>query len=511
MEKRVLIAGILSLLVIFLYQYLMTGFVQPPPKEVELKEDKRVAPPPKVEVSPPRVERVSTVETPLYRATLVDIGGGVTSWQLKGYREDMEEASKMVEIVGLSLATGSTIQTGFAKTNLPEAIPFKVDTESLTLTRGQKGEMVFTWDSPDTSGVRIEKRYTFSGDTYTILMEVSISNNSPQPLKGVITTDLMTPFPPPEGRDGYFHAGPVARINGNILRKAPVGVIKGKIDWVGLEDKYFISALISKDKDVEWSDVHQEGVVRTRLTEPVNLPPQGKMTTLYKTYIGPKEFDTLKGLGVGLEDSVEFGWFAFLAKPLLKLMVFLYGFIPNYGLVIILLTVIIKIIFHPLTRYSVASMKEIQRLQPQMVAIRERYKNDKEKMQKELMDLYKRNRINPLGGCLPIVLQIPVFIALYEALYTSIELRHAPFVFWIKDLSAQDPYYVTPILMGVTMVLQQKMTPTTMDPQQAKIMLIMPIVFTFLFLTFPSGLVLYWLVNNIISIAQQYYIQKTVK
>lgn len=489
----------------------MTGFVQPPPKEVEVKEDKGVASPPKIEVPPPLVEKVSTVETPFYRATFVGMGGGIISWQLKNYREGLGEASKMAETIGLPPAVGSTLQTGFTKTNLPEAIPFKASTESLNLARGQKGEMVFTWDSPDASGVRIEKRYTVSGDTYTTLMEVSITNNSPQPVQGVMATDLMTPFPPPEGRDSYFHAGPVARINGNILRKAPVGVITGKIDWVGLEDKYFISALITKDKDIQWSEVTQTGAVRARLTETINLPSQGRMTAAYKTYIGPKEFDTLQGLGVGLEDSVEFGWFAFLAKPSLKLMVFLYNYIPNYGLVIILLTVIIKIIFHPLTKYSLASMKEMQKIQPQMAAIRERYKNDKEKMQRELMELYKRNKINPLGGCLPIVLQIPVFIALYEALYTSIELRHAPFVFWIKDLSAKDPYYVTPILMGITMVIQQKMTPTTVDPQQAKIMLIMPIVFTFLFLTFPSGLVLYWLVNNIISISQQYYIQKTVK
>lgn len=509
MEKRVLIAGILSLLVIFLYQYLMTGFVQPPPKEVEVKEDKGVANQVKAEVPPPRMEKVSKVETPLYRATFVDIGGGLISWQLKRYREGLEEASNMVEIIGLSPAMGSTLLTGFIKTDLPEVIPFKADIDSLTLNHGQKGEITFTWDSPN--GVRVEKRYTFSGDTYTILMEVSISNNSLQPIQGVMATDLLAPFPPPKGRDSYFHAGPIARINGNILRKAPVEVMKGKIEWVGLEDKYFISTLIVKDKDIQWLGTPQEGVVRTRVAEPINLPSQGRMTTVYKAYIGPKELDTLKGLGVGLEDSVEFGRFAFLAKPLLQLMVFLYRSIPNYGLVIILLTVIIKIIFHPLTRYSLSSMKEMQKIQPQMLAIRERYKNDKEKMQRELMELYKRNKINPMGGCLPIILQVPVFIALYEVLYTAIELRHAPFFLWIKDLSDKDPYYVTPILMGITMVIQQKMTPTTMDPQQAKIMLIMPIVFTFLFLAFPSGLVLYWLVNNIISIAQQYYIQKTVR
>ena len=221
--------------------------------------------------------------------------------------------------------------------------------------------------------------------------------------------------------------------------------------------------------------------------------------------------DILTAQGVHLEDSIDLGWFSFMAKPFLMAMNFLHAYIPNYGLVIILLTVIIKILFHPLTKKSLNSMKEMQKVQPQIVALRERYKDDKEKMNRELMELYKRYKINPVGGCLPMILQIPVFIALYNVLSASIELRHAPFALWIYDLSAKDPYYVTPILMGATMLIQQKMTPSTVDPTQAKVMLIMPVVFTFMFLNFPSGLVIYWLINNVLSIAQQYYIQKTAK
>ncbi|MBI5286408.1 MAG: membrane protein insertase YidC, partial [Deltaproteobacteria bacterium] len=470
----------------------------------------------KVEAAPPQVrrEKVYIVETPLYRATFVDAGGGIKGWELKHYKETMEEGSKRVEMLALPPGAGPTLDTRLLNTGLPEGLVFKASTDSLSITSGQKGEMVFTWHSPE--GVRIDKRYRFSSDSYTVLVEVSLQNNSPQPINGVTATDLVGPLTPPVGRDGYFHTGPIAYINGRLVRKTPTqgeDVVKDRLDWAGLEDKYFASILIPQDpKDIQLTTgIHSQGAVRARFTKPVTVPPRGKVTTTYKAYIGPKDFDTLKDFGVGLEEAIEFGIFAFLARPSLQVLRFFYSYLHNYGLAIILLTVIIKILFHPLTRHSLTSMKELQRIQPQMMAIRERYKNDKEKMNKELMELYKRYKINPLGGCLPIILQIPVFIALYEALYASIELRHAPLVLWIKDLSAPDPYYVTPILMGGTMLIQQWMTPTTVDPQQARIMLIMPVIFTFLFLTFPSGLVLYWLVNNVLSIAQQYYIQKTVR
>ena len=187
---------------------------------------------------------------------------------------------------------------------------------------------------------------------------------------------------------------------------------------------------------------------------------------------------------------------------------FFYGFIGNYGFAVILLTVCIKLIFWPLTQKSYKSMKGMQKLQPEMKKMREKHGKDKQKLNQEMMSFYKDNKVNPLGGCLPMVIQIPVFFALYRVLLGSIELRHAPFMLWITDLSAKDPYYVTPLIMGVTMFLQQKMTPTNMDPTQAKIMLMMPVVFTFMFLNFPSGLVLYWLTNNLLTILQQYLIKR---
>jgi len=196
---------------------------------------------------------------------------------------------------------------------------------------------------------------------------------------------------------------------------------------------------------------------------------------------------------------------------MLHALKFFYGYIPNFGIGIIIITVVLKILFFPLTHKSYKSMKDMSKLQPKMAALKEKFKNDKDGLNKAVMELYREHKVNPLGGCLPMIVQIPVFFALYKALMFSIELRHAPFMLWITDLSDKDPYYITPLLMGVTMFIQQKMSPSNMDEMQQKIMLALPVVFTFMFLTFPSGLVLYWLVNNILTIGQQLYINKLVK
>ncbi|HLB25006.1 MAG TPA: membrane protein insertase YidC, partial [Nitrospirota bacterium] len=225
-------------------------------------------------------------------------------------------------------------------------------------------------------------------------------------------------------------------------------------------------------------------------------------------YGGPKEYDRLKAVGAGLERSVDFGWFAFIAKPLFVSLKYFYGMVHNYGWAIIIITVIIKLIFAPLTHSSQKSMKRMSKLQPHFAELKEKYKGDPTRMNQEMMGLYKKHKVNPLGGCLPMLIQIPVFIALYNVLNNSIELRQAPFALWLTDLSAKDPYYVLPILMGLSMLAMQKMTPTSMDPKQNRIMMLMPVVMTFMFINLPSGLVLYFTVSNLLSMAQQLYINK---
>jgi YidC/Oxa1 family membrane protein insertase len=256
------------------------------------------------------------------------------------------------------------------------------------------------------------------------------------------------------------------------------------------------------------------------LNPPLKLYQGQKATLDYTAYFGPKDLDVLHSLNLKLEHVVDFGWFDIIAKPLHGFLKYIYGLVKNYGIAIIILTILIKILFWPLTNKSYKSMKAMQKLQPHMAKIREKYKNDKEMLNQELMALYKTHKVNPFGGCLPMIIQIPAFFALYKILGYSIEIRHQPFLWWINDLSAPDrlnigidiPYVgglpILTLLMGASMFIQQKMTPVTGDPAQAKIMMMMPIIFTFMFINFPSGLVLYWLINNILSIGQQSYINR---
>lgn len=532
MEKRVVLALVLSLAVLFFYQFFLEKWIAPPPvKKVAADKNapEQARKPESVSAAPVKkeepvavikyTEETATVETPLYKAVFSGKGGGIKSWVLKNYKQGLGQAANNVEMTVPELDE-YPLEDRLVKGAATEPLYFKASKASIALNPGQKEELVWTWQSPD--GVRIEKRYAISADTYSIQAETTVLNVSSNPFQGKLSTGLVSSVKLLEKRGGSYHKGPVFYPDGGILTKGMKQgeeIKAGKMGWAGLEEMYFISAIIPKKaEEAKWSSAIIGDLVKVEAVIPVNLPPNGSANISYAVYIGPKEMGILKAQGVHLEDSIDYGWFPLgralnkaVAKPMHTAMNFLYIYISNYGLVIILLTVIIKILFHPLTKKGLNSIKEMQKIQPQLAALKERYKDDKEKMNRELMDLYKRYSINPMGGCLPMVLQIPVFIALYNVLSTSIELRHAPFAFWIRDLSAHDPYYVTPILMGGTMLIQQKMTPSAMDPAQAKMMLIMPVVFTFMFLNLPSGLVLYWLVNNVLSIAQTYYIQKTAK
>ena len=287
---------------------------------------------------------------------------------------------------------------------------------------------------------------------------------------------------------------------------------KGELKWFAFEGEYFTALLISppteKNLTLFVKGDEKNLFKANMINAPVSIPPKQAIKVPYRIYIGPKEIDQLKELGAGAENLVDFGFFQIVAKPLLWFLKFTNKVTRNFGVDIIILSILIKIIFLPLTQISMKSMKEMQKVQPEMTRLKEQYKNDKARLQQEMMLLYKRRKINPMSGCLPMLIQIPVFIALYNALQYSIEMRHAHFFFWIKDLAAKDPIYITPLIMGATMVLQQKMTPSAADPTQAKMFMLMPVMFTFLFLNFPSGLVIYWLINNVLSLAHQYYLNK---
>ena len=360
---------------------------------------------------------------------------------------------------------------------------------------------------------------------------MKLRNLSDQTLEDNLTVSLQNNFQEPKS-SSYTFAGPAALIDGElheIERKeiAEKGSQSGNVSWVAYEDQYFANAIIPEEtqKASVSLTLGTQDILQATYIDPAGpVGPKTERTYQYKLYFGPKSLGSLRSVGSNLGKLLDFGFFDVLAKPLLYAMNAMYRFIPNYGIAIILITFVVKLLFWPLSNKSYQSMSQMKRLQPKMAEIRSKYKNDKKMMNQELMNLYKVYKVNPLGGCLPMVLQIPVFFAFYKMLYQSIELRHAPFFLWIDDLAAPDrlfnfdisvplmaPPYGIPVLtliMGASMFLQQKMSPPPGDPAQAKVMMFMPIFFTFIFINFPSGLVLYWLVNNILSIAQQYYITK---
>ncbi len=290
-------------------------------------------------------------------------------------------------------------------------------------------------------------------------------------------------------------------------------------------DNYFIKAVIPLAEGAHMVTIGgSESMVRSVVSEGVvSLAPEATATYGYKMYFGPKKLTILSTVNYDLGKAINFGWFDVLAKPMLWLLNFFNAYVHNYGIAIILVTILIKLAFWPITQKGMKSMKNMQKLQPKVAKLKEKFKDDPTKMNQEMMAMYKTYKVNPIGGCLPMFIQIPFFFALYKVLMSAIELRHAPFMLWINDLSAPDrlmigfdiPYIhgipVLTLLMGASMYLQQKMTPTTADPTQAKIMQFLPIIFTFMFINFASGLVLYWFVNNLLSILQQQLINRQVK
>ncbi len=461
-------------------------------------------------------EQTVVVETDLYRATLSTRGAVITSWRLARYSNGPENQTPIdlltpppagglgplsVVVEGGDQEVGRAFQDGL----------FALQGGDLRLTSDQPtGTLRFEARAP--GGAVLAKRLTFHHDDYLVDVEVTTWG-----LGGSYRLTLGENFGIREWGDATFvgYIGPSSLINGKVVQDKPSkleqpAVHPGRVSWTALQDKYFLTALIPASSE---STVVAERFAEKRLTIGLRetAPADGKPLAV-RLYAGPKEYDRLAALQIGLQETIDFGWFIYgswslvrlIAEPLFLLLQFLHGFTGNYGIAIVLLTTLIKTAFAPLSHKSFVSMKAMAALQPQTQALQKKYKHDKVKLNQELMSLYKTNKVNPLGGCLPMVVQIPFFIALFNILYTAIELRQAPFVGWIKDLSVQDPYYVLPVLMGVTMFIQQKMQPTTMDPRQAKIMLFLPVIFTFFFLAFPAGLVLYWMTNNILTILQQY-------
>ena len=395
---------------------------------------------------------------------------------------------------------------------------YEPSTTSIVLSEfNPEGRLTLTLNH--SSGLQVTRTYVFHFNDYMVEMDTQIS----APSMASRNLQYQVLLGPGMGgkissqTDYIVFSGATVFANNERIENPPedlnnTSYFKGDLQWVAFQNKYFGSALIPQQGTKSGLVFKEEDEVFVGLKfESV----QSAASAQILFYGGTKELEILEDKGHHLVRMIDYGWFgnkfAFLVKPLLKVLAFFYGLTGNYGWSIIFMTCCIKLLFFPLTHKSFKSMKGMQKVQPYVKIIQERNKDNRQKMNEEMMELYKKHKVNPIGGCLPMLLQIPVFIALYHALFFSIELRGAPFMGWVTDLSVADPYYVFPVLMGATMFLQQKMTPSMGDPMQQKIMMFLPIVFTFLFLTFPAGLVIYWTVNNILTISQQYYIYHVAK
>ncbi len=529
MEKRAIIAAVLSIAVFYGYYLLFP----PPQKEIPKQPAKQLAAAtPGASTSIKDEKKTATrslpqtttagakdvvVDTGLYSAVFSTQGGSLKSFVLKKYKETNSINGKPVALINESDPALYALQTDSSGMQLAPSTVYDASAASLAVKNGEKRQLDFIYTSPQ--GFTVKKSYIFHGGGYDIDLVNEITNGGKEKISG--TLQLIFPYHVEDKtkQSRFEVSGPVTyadnKLNTDTLKDlASKSKNYGKLQWTGFADKYFLGAVLSKENSIDSVNISKSAnniITSTLLSPAFNIAEDQTYTISYKLFFGPKDLDVLKAQGGGLEQALDLGWFSALAKPLLHILTFFYKYTHNYGMAIIIITVILKILFFPLTHKSYKSMKEMQKLQPMMLELREKFKNDREALNRATMELYKTHKVNPLGGCFPMLIQIPVFFALYKALMFSIELRHAPFMLWITDLSAKDPYYVTPIIMGATMFIQQKMTPTTMDPTQAKMMMAMPIVFTFMFLNFPSGLVIYWLVNNILTISQQAYINHLLK
>jgi YidC/Oxa1 family membrane protein insertase len=548
-QKRLFLAVVLSVVVLLGYQLFFAPAPQPdnqnqnaPLQTMDSSESHTAKvsdfTPKTVPVPAPadlRDFRTITLSTPYYTIAVSEYKAAVTSLTLKDYMETNDKGSPAKQLVTTEVTnlTGGIFSINTAQGSirgLADAV-FSSDADStnLSLNQGEKN-ITFSWTNPD--GITVKKVLTFRADSYLIHCDIIVQNGSGMPFKDAISIGVPGYFDEEvKKRSRFAYEGPVAYLDNKFTTIKPKNIedkdtYSGVVGWAGYSNRYFLTAVMpDTPKEATLKLSFDNDVVNNRLvTQMPRLDPDKQNQQSFTLYMGPKSHKILSRYDNLLKKSVNFGFFDIIAKPLLIAMNFIHGIIPNYGVAIILLTIFIKLIFWPLGTKSYKSMHEMKKVQPLMMEIREKYKDDKQRMNQETMALYKTYKVNPASGCLPLLVQMPIFFALYRMLYMAIELRHAPFVGWITDLSGPDrlfhfnfsiPFMDAPsgipvltILMGASFLLQQKMTPTTGDPIQAKMMMLMPIFMTVLFINFPAGLVLYMFVNNIISMGQQYYTQK---
>lgn len=539
MEKRVLLAIVLSFLVLVLYQAV---FVKKKPlpesqpeqlAEVEKKPDQQIfkrkpaIPTESPQEAAPVEEKRSLepvsgqseeqilIDTSLYQAVWSNSGGVLKSWKLKKHKDENMEDLELVSLLSSEtniypffLSTGDSTFDDTINTAL-----YKYSDLKLVLENNQTGELHFHY--ADSQGIEVEKIFTFHGGKYDFDVKINAWKNGqkiePQLLWG---PGFGNPSAAEVNKRFGARSGVAVFTSAKVFHQEEIKFNPEKnvfnfVRWAAYENNYFAALFLTSSQKASAAFLKEETVKPPLFFLSVSSPQ--------KVYIGPKEFDALLEFGHGAKKLIKFGLFGWISEILLRAVKAIHNVFPNWGFSIILLTLIIKILFFPLTYSSTRSMAKMQELQPKIKAMRAKHKKAKQdiaqrrKMNEEMMKLYKEHGVNPAGGCLPMLIQIPIFWGFFRLLVIAIEFRHSPFIFWIKDLSVKDPFYVTPILMGATQFISQKMTPTSADPTQARMMLIMPVIMTVFFMNFQSGLVLYWLANNALQIGQQYIINRLTK
>lgn len=496
------------------------GTAQQPPSPSALSTAPAPAPP--TEAAANEGEQIS-VRTDYLLATIDANGGYLRRVELLQHRA-REDADKNFVLLDASAQHTYVAQSGLATPGLPNHnTRFVAEKTQYELAAGE-GEIKVVLHAQGEAG-NATKTYTFKRGSYVIDVALAVTNTQQQAMEAHAYFQLVRDQLPPEGSSKMMptYSGVEIYTDAQKLTKvdfddAAAGTAKypstSNDGWVAIVQHYFLAALLPPPGTEREFFVRplENGLIAAGVIVPLGtLEPAQTKTYGVPFYVGPQEQDHLKDLAPGLELAVDYGWLRVVSVPLFWVLSKIHDFVANWGVAIIILTILIKLAFYPLSAASYRSMARMKLVAPKLQRLKERYGDDRQKMHQAMIELYKTEKINPLGGCLPILVQIPVFIALYWVLLLSVELRHAPFYLWINDLSRPDPYYVLPVLMGATMFIQTWLNPTPPDPMQARLMKIMPIAFSVFFFFFPAGLVLYWLVNNVLSIAQQWYITRNIE
>ncbi|MCO6412988.1 MAG: membrane protein insertase YidC [Thiogranum sp.] len=545
-NPRVLLAIALSFLVLLIWQAWMQDYgpqTRPQPQEQQVAEGdatlQPAAPPedlpsaPADSLPPAATQDEAVVSTPdgqlievvtdVYHAVIDTRGGDLQQVDLLQYPKEHPRDPEAFRLLKENPGDLFVAQSGLRAGSEPEPTHhalYRVDQPRYTLDAGADVlEVPLHWSNG--SGVEVTKIYRFRRGSYVVELEHRVNNQSSEDWSARPYRQLQRTPPLQTSRILYTYTGGVLyspeekyeKIDFDDMAKQDLSrdVSNG---WAAMIQHYFVAAWIP---DAETTlryytrALSGERYVMGMIGQSVTVPPGSEASTQARLFVGPKLQDVMEKVAPGLELTVDYGKLTVLAKPIFWLLEKIHNLVGNWGWSIIFLTVLIKAAFFKLSETSYKSMANMRKLAPRLQALKERYGDDKQKLNQAMMEMYKTEKINPLGGCLPVLVQIPVFIALYWVLLESVEMRQAPFMLWINDLSAKDPYFVLPLIMGVTMFIQQKLNPAPLDPIQAKVMMILPVVFTVFFAFFPAGLVLYWVVNNTLSIAQQWVITRRVE